>query len=66
MSNEVSEPTSREEIEAILKTKVESGEAEPGLYDIGLSYLVVNNAIGEGITFQWFENTLMFSDILNS
>jgi len=65
VSHTVTDPTTREEIEAVIKAKIESGDAEPGLYDVGISYVVVNDIFGCGITFQWFGNVISFSDLLN-
>lgn len=64
MSNLVAEPTTREEIESIIKAKIQAGEAETGLYDVGLSYVVVDDVIGEGIVFQWFDHMMPLSDLL--
>ena len=66
MSNTVAEPTTREEIEAVLRAKVESGEAEAGLYDTGTFYVVVTENTGEGIAFQWFDSPMQLSDVVNS
>lgn len=66
MSNAVAEPTTREEIEAILRAKVESGEAETGLYDTGTFYVVVTDNAGEGVAFQWFNSPMQLSDVLNN
>ena len=62
------DPSERGDIEFLLRAKIEAGEAETGLYDIGLSYLVVDRvdtAQGEVITFQWFDHMMPFSDVLN-
>lgn len=58
----------RGKIEAVLKAKVEAGEAKTGLYEIGLYYVVVrrSNDFGEPIYFDWFENAIPFSDFLNN
>lgn len=59
------EPQTREEIEAFLRAKLESGEAETGLYDLGLSFVVVDR-VGpdQAITFQWFDQAMHFNDLL--
>ena len=64
----VDDPTRRDEIEAFLKAKVEAYDAETGLYDVGLSYVVVDR-VSEGekevVTFEWFNYMMEFSDVLN-
>lgn len=59
----MAEPTTREEIEAVLKAKIEAGEAETGLYDTGLRFVVVDRVNGE-FTFEWFERGMLLNDIL--
>jgi hypothetical protein len=68
MNNAVAEPTAREEIEAVIKAKIQSGGAKTGLYFTGLSYVVVrrSNDFGEPIYFDWFEHPISFSDLLNN
>ena len=66
MSNTVAEPTTREEIEAVLRAKVESGEAETGLYDTGTFYVVVTDNGGDGVAFQWFDSPMQLSDVLDN
>lgn len=58
------DPATREDIEALLKAKVEADEAETGLYDTGLAYVVVDRVDG-AVTFQWFGNAMPFSDVLH-
>ena len=53
----------REELEALLKAKIEAGEAETGLYNTGLQYVVVD-IVGEEITFQWFSNMMTVDDLV--
>ena len=43
----MTEPTTREEVEAVLRTKIEADEAETGLYDTGLFFVVVDR-VGDG------------------
>ena len=43
----------REEVEALLKEKYESGEADTGLYDTGWQFVVMD-VVGGEVTFQWF------------
>lgn len=57
------ETTTREEIEAVLKAKIEADEAETGLYDIGLQFVVVDRVNGE-FTFEWFECAISLNDVL--
>lgn len=60
------EPQTQEEIEAFLREKLASGEAETGLYDLGLSFVVVDR-VGpdQEVTFQWFGHALRFNDLLS-
>lgn len=59
------EPQTQEEIEAFLRARLESGEAETGLYNLGLSFVVVDR-VGhdQAITFQWFDQAMHFNDLL--
>lgn len=58
-------PSPREEIEAAITAKIESGEAETGLYNVGLSYVAVGeDALGE-ITFQWFDHMIPIVDVID-
>jgi len=56
------EPTSREDIEFLVKAKVAAGEAEYGLYAFDLSYLAVIDG-QVGIELHWFENTISAVDL---
>lgn len=61
------EPQTQEEIEVFLRAKLEADEAETGLYDLGLSYVVVDRVGPENeLTFQWFEKAIRFNDLLQS
>lgn len=51
----MSEPTTRDEIEAALKATYEAGELDTGLFSTGLSWVVMDNVGGE-VQFQWFED----------
>lgn len=64
-SDAIVEPTTREEIEAILKAKIEANEAETGLYDTGLSFVVVDRVEGE-FTFRWFDSPMLLDDVLSA
>lgn len=64
MNTTVAEPTTREEIEAVIKAKLEAGEAETGLYDTGLWFVVVDRVNNE-VTFQWFESAMSLNDVLH-
>lgn len=57
------DPDTREDIESLLKAKVEAGETETGLYSTGLAYVVVDRVDGQ-VTFQWFSHAMPFSDAL--
>lgn len=57
------DPSEHADIEFLLKAKIEAGEAETGLYDLGTSYVVVDR-VGSEVTFQWFSHMLQFNDVL--
>lgn len=62
-------PSERDDIEFLLRAKIEAGEAETGLYDIGLSYVIADRAMTivdgkEVVTFQWFDHMIPFNDLL--
>lgn len=58
------DPTTREDIEALLKAKVEADEAETGLYSTSLAYVVVDR-VDDVVTFQWFDDAMPFSDVIH-
>jgi len=58
------EPTTREEIEAVLRAKIEADEAKTGLYDTGLYFVEADSVDGE-IVFTWFDTPMQISDLLN-
>lgn len=64
MSLNLEDPSTREEMEAVLKAKIEAGEAETGLYETGLAYVVVD-FVDDEVTFEWFGGTLLFADLLS-
>ena len=53
----------QEQIEALLKKKYEAGEAESGLYNTGLQFVVMDTVDGQ-VTFQWFPEALDLGDYL--
>jgi hypothetical protein len=58
----------QEEMEALLKAKIAAGEAETGLYNTGLQWVVVDRVSGskgEEFTFQWFHSMLSVDDLVN-
>lgn len=58
------DPSERDDIEFLLRAKIEAGEAETGLYDLGVSYVVADRVIAEGkemVTFQWFGHMMSFN-----
>lgn len=59
------EPQTREEVEAFLRTKLDSGDAETGLYNLGLGYVVVDRVDGK-VTYQWFDEATKFNDLLDA
>ena len=52
----------REEVEALLKAKYEAGEADTGLYDTGLQFVVMD-VVGGEVTFQWFSSSRTLEDV---
>lgn len=59
------EPQTREEVEAFLRAKLDSGAAETGLYDLGLGHVVVDRVGPENkATFQWFDEVINFNELL--
>jgi|GEM_PF-2815587 len=62
------DPSDRDDIECLLKAKVEADEAETGLYDCGLAFVIVdrvsNTKGADEITFQWFERAMPLNDVL--
>lgn len=71
MNQAITEPTTREEIEAVLRTKIENDEAETGLYDTGLYFVSVDRVFdgmgsaGSKLVFQWFDSAMPLTDVLN-
>ena len=53
----------QEQIEALLKKKYEAGEAETGLYNTGLQFVVMDMVDGQ-VSFQWFSEALDLGDHL--
>lgn len=51
--DDISDPSTQSEIEAFLKSAIEAGDAETGLYNTGMQHVVVDRVDGE-FTFQWF------------
>lgn len=69
MNQAITEPTTREEIEAVLRAKIENDEAETGLYDTGLYFVFVDRVFdgkdGSELVFQWFDSAMPLADVLN-
>lgn len=59
----------QEQIEALIRAKIETGEAETGLYNTGLQYVVVDR-VRDGktdqITFQWFSTMFAVDDLVHA
>lgn len=53
----------QEEVESLLRQKYEAGEADTGLYDTGLQFVVMDTVNGE-VTFQWFASPRLLADVL--
>lgn len=62
---DISDPSTVEEIEAFLKAMIEAGEAETGLYNTGLAHVVVDRVDGE-FTFEWFHDVRQLADLTES
>lgn len=62
--NRVAEPTTRDGIEAALRAKYEAGELDSGLFNTGLSWVVMDNVDGE-LQFQWFDEAMLLDQVLN-
>lgn len=61
------EPQTRDEVEAFLRAKLDSDDAETGLYDLGLGYVVVDRLGPDNkMTFQWFDEAINFNDLLDA
>ncbi len=59
----MSEPTTRHEIETVLRAKYESGDIEAGLFNTGICWVVLD-AVDGHLTFQWFDEAVHLDDIL--
>lgn len=59
----MSEPTTREEIEAALHAKCEAGELDTGLFNTGLQWVVMDNVDG-ALEFQWFDEATHIDQVL--
>lgn len=61
------EPQTREEVEAFLRVKLDSGDVETGLYALELGHVVVDR-VGpdDEVTFEWFDNAINFNDLLDA
>lgn len=62
------DPISRDDIEFLLKTKIEAEEAEIGLYYTGISHVLASRVMtgqGEVIAFQWFDHAMQLGDVVN-
>jgi len=63
----IDDPVERADIEFLLRAKIEAGEAEIGLYDLDLSFVMVDKVLVDGkdtVTFQWFDSAIPFNDLL--
>jgi hypothetical protein len=56
------EPNTQPEIETFIKTLIDAGEAEVGLYSVGVSYVVVGWFHGH-LEFKWYTEAISFSDL---
>lgn len=54
----------RDEVEALLQAKYEAGEADTGLYDTGLQFVVMDVADGK-VVFQWFSSPRSLDDLIS-
>lgn len=55
----------RDEVEALLKAKFDAGEADTGLYDTGLEFVVMD-VVDCKVTFQWFASSRTLDDVTAS
>lgn len=55
---------SKEEVEALLRAKYESGIVCAGLFDAGIQYVVMDNVDGQ-LTFTWFEAMEKIDNLVN-
>lgn len=53
----------RDEIEALLTKKYHACEADTGLYNTGLQFVVMD-LVDNQLTFQWFANACEIRDLL--
>ena len=60
----MSDPTSRDEIEAALRARYEAGELDTGLFNTGLCWVVMDNVDGR-LEFQWHEEAVDLSHALD-
>lgn len=54
---------SQEEVEALLRLKYECGEADTGLYNTGLQFVVMDVVDGE-VVFQWFADVRDIANLI--
>lgn len=61
--NLLNDPSTQDEIEALLLAKYNHGEASTGLFQTDLSYVVMDNVDGQ-ITFTWFHEATKVRDMV--
>ena len=54
----------QEEVEALLRTKYETGEISSGLFDAGIRYVVLDS-VGDELTFTWFDTVESIHNLLD-
>lgn len=68
MPEVVEEPTTQSEIEAFLTAKITAGDADVGLYDCGMSHVLVewerSASLGRELKFSWYPDVLHLDDLL--
>lgn len=55
----------RDEVEALLMAKYEAGEADTGLYDNGLQFVVMD-VVGGEVAFRWFASSRTLDDVVGN
>ena len=61
----MSDPTTREDIEQLLRAKYEAGCLDAGLFSTGLAFVVMDNVDGN-LQFTWFDDATDFEQVLQA
>ena len=60
----LNDPSTREDIEAVLLSMYEDGEISTGLIETGLAYVAIRSGEDGKPIFDWYSDTQQFSDLL--